>query len=422
MRERLVAALVGTVLVVVTVMAVVRAYALAGVIEEQARATLDRSLTMATVAVAERLQAREPVTAPFLDALADDAVAITWTRPDGSAVAGGVRIGATDDEYAASRTLPRDRGTLTVVRPTADVARHISDALLEIVVLAIALLAAAAGAGWALARHLARPFQELADVARGLARGRTAVTVPHYAVAEAEAIGAALREQRVRLDGLLEREREFASSASHELRSPITALRLQVEGLESHPGLPPDARADVDDLRRGLGRLSAAVRDVLDGAGAGHGHSPGPATPVAAAPLVAEAVQRVTPRRARARVRIEVPDDAALRVPADPFVDVVVALVTNRLGSGGGGVAVTLADRGTHAELVVAEEGVRRGAAGVAPATTLPAELAPVAAAAERFGARLLLADPPTVGYRLVLPRAVGPGEAAEAAPGRRLS
>lgn len=400
MRERLVAALVGTVLVVVVVMAVVRAYAVAGDLERREQATLQRSLAMADVAVHERLDGGGRVTPAFLTALSDDVVAISYQTPEGDSVTGGVPVAASDRQYAASSTLG-DGALLTVVRPSADVSRGISEALLPLVLLALGLLVVAGIAGWLLARRLARPFQELADAARGLARGHAHVVVPHYDVAEAEAIGTALREGLARLDGLLEREREFAVSASHELRSPITSLRLQVEGLGLHPGLPDDARTDVDGVLRGIDRLSAAVAEVLDVARL---QRSGETATVDAAPLVAEAVRRVTPRRARRRVQQRVADGMLLRVPVDPFTDVVAALVSDCVRHGTGRVLVEAADRTSHVEIVVADEGPRRGVRDGGHAAPTAATWGSLVTAAESFGARLLVADEPHHRFRLLLP------------------
>jgi signal transduction histidine kinase len=403
MRERLVAALVGTVLVVVVVMAVVRGYTLAGEMRDEAHRTLDRAAATAVVAVDERLRSGRPVDGAFLDGLSGGAVAITYRSGGDGAVTGGAPIPGSDGEYAVTRPVGHG-ATLTVVRPSADVEDQISSSLLRIVVLAIALMLLAALTGWWLSRQLARPFQELAGVARALARGRTDVRVAHYDVAEAEAIGTALRDGLARLDGLLDREREFAVTASHELRSPITALRLQVEGLGLHPALPEDARADVDDVLRGLDRLSTAVLDVLNVARI-HRGADEPA--VDAGALVAEAVGRVTPRRARRRVEQRVADGVLLPLAADAFTDVVHALVTDSLRHGAGPVVVELTDRGSHAELVVADGGPRRCAPDVLHADLSPGlspALVPALAATEAAGGRLFVADEPTHRYRLLLP------------------
>ncbi|WP_076262943.1 sensor histidine kinase [Intrasporangium flavum] len=401
MRERLVAALVGTVVVVVAVMGAVRAYATAGEIERSAQATVERSLTMAGVAVDERLHGGRPVTSDFLDALSGDVVGLRYRPRQGAAVTGGLAVADSDREYAASATRP-DGAELTAVRPADDIGRRISDALLPLVLLALGLIAAAAVAGWLLARHIARPFQQLADAARGLARGRAGVAVPHYGVAEADAIGTALREGLSRLDRLQEREEQFAVTASHELRTPITALRLRVEGLALDPDLPPAARTDVDELGRGLDRLSTAVVDVLDAAPSRRDRVV-PAVP--AEPLVAEAVQRVSPWRARRRVRPDVDGGVQVGVPADAFTDAVTALVEDCARAGRGSVGVGLVDRGSHLELTVTDEGPRRGEPDLLHADTAPPPLASVVSTVESFGGRLFVTDAATHGYRLLLPR-----------------
>ncbi len=401
MRERLVAALVGTVVLVVVVMTVVRAYALAGEVERTAHATVERSLTMATVAVDERLAAGRPVTPEFLTALSSGVVSIRFQPAGGTPVTGGPPVSATDREFARSTSRP-DGSQLTVVRPAEDIGRRISDVLLPLVLLALGLVLAAAAAGWVLARRLSRPFQQLAVAARALARGRTGVEVPHYGVPEAESIGAALREGLSRLDRMHEREQQFAVNASHELRSPITALKLRVEGLGLHPGLPDDARAEVEELHRGLDRLSNAVVEVLESA---RDERDAGAKAVDATPLLTEAVERLGPRRVRRRVEVTAPGGVLVDVPADPLTEVVAALLDDCVGTGTGTVRAEVTDRGTHVEVVVSDEGPPRATPDLVHPDSAPRHLAAAARTAESFGGRLMVADAPTHRYRLLLPR-----------------
>jgi signal transduction histidine kinase len=401
MRERLVAALVGTVVVVVVVMTVVRAYALAGEVERTAHATVERSLTMASVAVDERLAAGRPVTPEFLSALSSGVVNLRFQPAAGAAVAGGPAVSATDREFALDSTRP-DGSQLTVVRPADDIGRRISDVLLPLVLLALALVLAAAAVGWVLARRLSRPFQQLAVAARALARGRAGVDVPHYRVPEAESIGAALREGLARVDRMHDREQQFAVTASHELRSPITALKLRVEGLGLHPALPDDVRAEVEDLQRGLDRLSAAVVDVLESARDERGTG---AKAVDATPVLAEAVERLGSRRVRRRVEVTAPGGVLVDVPADPLAEVVAALLDDCVGAGTGTVRAEVADRGTHVEVVVSDEGPPRGAPDLVHPDSAARHLTAAVLTAESFGGRLMVADAATHRYRLLLPR-----------------
>lgn len=62
-----------------------------------------------------------------------------------------------------------------------------------------------------------------------------------------------------RLESTLQREREFASDAAHELRTPISALRLQVDNLV---GLVDDA--DIGALGATTDRLEHIVEQILD--------------------------------------------------------------------------------------------------------------------------------------------------------------
>lgn len=55
-----------------------------------------------------------------------------------------------------------------------------------------------------------------------------------------------------------------AASASHELRTPITALRLSLEDLTLWDATPPAVRAELESALREVERLSTAVTRVLE--------------------------------------------------------------------------------------------------------------------------------------------------------------
>ena len=87
--------------------------------------------------------------------------------------------------------------------------------------------------GYVAARQLARPLEQLADAAGALGRGRFDLDLPKTRMPEAQAIGSALRTSAVQLESRIRRERSFSEQASHELRTPITTLRLELEDLTS---------------------------------------------------------------------------------------------------------------------------------------------------------------------------------------------
>ncbi|MGH3413507.1 MAG: sensor histidine kinase [Marmoricola sp.] len=304
-------------------------------------------------------------------------------------------------------------GRVTLLRSGHTVSRQVSEALLPLVLLA-ALLA------FLLARWLARPFQQLADVAGQLGRGRFDVDVPHFSVPEAERIGAALRSGSRQLDERLRREREFAANASHQLRTPITALRLELEDLTLWPATPPDVTEQLHQSLGELDRLSTAIDQLLDLA---RGQRLGDATDLDLAALVTDITSRWQPQLASLERTLRVTTGAdegvvPARLVPGPVTQILDVLLGNAMVHGTGTVTVTTQRLADHLRVTVADQGTRsfgnevfgRGtssgaaAAGVATSghgigLTVAAELA------ESLGGHLSLAETPTTSFVLMLPR-----------------
>ena len=71
-------------------------------------------------------------------------------------------------------------------------------------------------------------------------------------------VGLVLNDTVATLDALLRSQREFVADASHQLRSPLAALRLRLENLERDHGDSPDLAAATAEVRR-LGHLTDAL-------------------------------------------------------------------------------------------------------------------------------------------------------------------
>ena len=130
-------------------------------------------------------------------------------------------------------------------------------------------------AGWVAARALSSPFQKLAVAAGALGRGRFDLELPKTRMPEAVAIGKALQTSATQLESRISRERDFAEHASHVLKTPLTALRLELEELTLRDDVPDDAKAaatrcigSVDDVNRSAGELVALSRrgNLVEGA------------------------------------------------------------------------------------------------------------------------------------------------------------
>lgn len=164
------------------------------------------------------------------------------------------------------------------------------------------LLGGTALAGDRIAARLSRSVRDLADVAERLGSGDLAARAEPSGPAEIASVGAVLNGLGDRVAGLLADERELVADLSHRLRTPITALRLDVDMLAD-----PDER---DRMAAHVDGLVGAVDTVIHAA-----RSHAPRTPEvcdAAAVVRARATfwEVLTTHEGRP-LRVDVPPDAA---------------------------------------------------------------------------------------------------------------
>jgi signal transduction histidine kinase len=159
----------------------------------------------------------------------------------------------------------RVSGAVRAERSAAAVMRHTHSAWLRLAGLAGVILLLALTAAVALGRRLAVPLERLAAAARRLGDGDFATRAPHAGVAELDAVGAALDTTARRLDDLVSREREFTADASHQLRTPLAALRIELEAMELRGDSSPELAAalqEVERLQTTIDTLLAIARDA----------------------------------------------------------------------------------------------------------------------------------------------------------------
>jgi signal transduction histidine kinase len=159
----------------------------------------------------------------------------------------------------------RVNGAVRAVRSDHAVDRRVHRAWLALVALAAGVIAAAALAAVLLGRRLARPMERLATSARRLGEGDFGARSAPSGVPEADAVGRALDATAQRLHDLVSREKAFSADASHQLRTPLAALRLELESIELRTENTPElARAleQVDRLQGTIDTLLSVARDA----------------------------------------------------------------------------------------------------------------------------------------------------------------
>lgn len=411
MRERLVAALVGMTVAVIALYGIPRAYLLADFVHQNETRKIERSVALMAVLVQARTDNEAPVTEDYLLPLLKEAEGIRYVGPDGTVVSVGITPARTDD-IVETRALPGG-GSITLARSGALVDQRVSEALLPLVLLGLLLVAVSAVAGFWMARRLSRPFRQLASAASDLGHGRfDEVDVPHFGVPEAEQIGSALRSSADKLATLVRREREFAVNASHQLRTPVTALRLELEDLSQWPETAPPVATELRNALSELDRLSDAITDLLDLA---RGLRQRESVDVDLLELVDQSVQRWQPQLEGRGRRVERSGAAEVRSRTSPgaVAQVLDVLIENACSHGQGVVTVEAGASATHVFVRVTDEGkgrlgpevFRRGVSG-AGGTGVGLALARELALAE--GGRLDLEQLPETSFVLRLPREPG--------------
>lgn len=157
-------------------------------------------------------------------------------------------------------------GALVVAKTKTEL-RHRWVTLLKL--LAVSLvggLLVAAGLAWYLSRRITKPVLGLSRAADEIAEGRYDVAVPEVpGRGEIGHLADRFREMASRLAETVELERNFLMSVSHDLRTPLTAIRGHVEALREGVVTDPEAKqASLDVIAAESERLERLVGDVLD--------------------------------------------------------------------------------------------------------------------------------------------------------------
>lgn len=222
------------------------------------------------------------------------------------------------------------RQAFILLRPTDLVASAWRPHLHGLVIGAVAAGVLAALAALLLARAIARPVRRVAEASRTLAAGRSPAPVPVEGASELAVLASSFNDMAVQLQKARAVERQFLLSVSHELKTPLTAVRGYAEALVD--GTVTVAEA-AETIAHEAERLERLVRDLLDLARMNRSEFSIRREPIDLADAAKEAVRRYEPQAHAFAVELEAV--ASERAPAlgdaDRALQVVSNLVENAL-------------------------------------------------------------------------------------------
>ncbi|MFE7760698.1 sensor histidine kinase [Streptomyces sp. NPDC057438] len=170
--------------------------------------------------------------------------------------------GTTSTAAATAATTGTAQGAVRVTLPTTMVHARVFAVWLLLVLAGLAVLTAVAAVAFAFARWTGRPIRQLEEATHRLAEGGTATcVVVTSGPPEVRSLAAAFNTTAARLEHLLASQRAFAGEASHQLKTPLAALRLRLENLE--PDIARRARPSLDAAVTETDRLARMVEGLL---------------------------------------------------------------------------------------------------------------------------------------------------------------
>ncbi|MGI8899892.1 MAG: histidine kinase dimerization/phospho-acceptor domain-containing protein [Nocardioides sp.] len=335
-----------------------------------------------------------------------------------AALAGTTTRGTTGGDLVVAVPVSEDRAVIAVVRAATPRSQVYGRTLTTWLIMA-GLAMAAVAFTWVVARRqaarLAAPLEALAGAADALGVGDFGARTEPSGIAEIDTAGRSLNRTAHRLDALLTRERAFSADASHQLRTPLTGLRLHLETAQDPSGSAEQTAQAIQAALTGVDRLERTIDDLLSLT-----RRPQEGQPLEVPGLLDQIrAGWHAPLAAQGRpLRLRPEPDLPATVAAPAAVRQILAvLLDNALRHGRGAVTVTVRDAGEILAIDIDDEGAGLNDP-IAPERVPPAGphgrgLDLARSLAEGEGGRLIC-QPGSALFTLLLPAHPGQGETVE--------
>ena len=330
-------------------------------------------------------------------------------------------------------------GAVRVTQSVDAIDRRVRRDVLGLIGIGLIALVLGLAFAWFLAGTLARPLQRLAATARRVEAGDLGARAEPEGSRENKEVAHAFNDMTERLEQVLVAQREFVANASHQLRTPLTGLRLRLEAASLKAG--PELVGELDAAEREVERLARLLTALLTLAR--EGDRPPARQVISAAEALERALERWEERAAQGGHALELDcrDPGLAAVSEEDLAIVVDNLVENALvySPEGGTVTLECGREGPEVVVAVSDEGpglkpgeedqvferFARGSSGQgAPGTGLG--LAIVATLARRWGGSARISNRASGGARAEVRFPAAPGSLQtpnrsldEALPGR---
>lgn len=220
---------------------------------------LEREADAAAGAVDDRLERRQRISPDLLRRFVPPSHRITVSTRSGQQISTGPSSGGRVMVVHAGSAYG---GSVIAEAPMRELDQRVHHEWLLVAALGLGGVLTAVALAAVQARRLARPLEAIARRSAQLGDGDFSVRMGRFGVPEIDAVAQGLDTSAARIAELVAREREFSANVSHQLRTPLTALRLRIEEAGGEAD-PMGRRRELDAALAETDRLETTIGDLL---------------------------------------------------------------------------------------------------------------------------------------------------------------
>jgi signal transduction histidine kinase len=150
-------------------------------------------------------------------------------------------------------------GVVLVTLSPTELRQGLAPRLAAIAAVSFVLLAISGAAAWWLARRTVAPLIDLERTANAIAGGNLDARAEASRITEIDNVGVALNRLATRVQELLHEEREYTAELAHQLRTPLTALSVDVDAVADR-GVREQLEDDVLSVHRMVDEIITTAR------------------------------------------------------------------------------------------------------------------------------------------------------------------
>ncbi|MFJ4842301.1 ATP-binding protein [Streptomyces sp. NPDC088746] len=353
MRRRLINSTLAVVLVVIAVFGVSLVIVETRTISNSAQESVDSEAFRLISVVESRLLGAERITPQVLAEQVDPSRYARVEIPGRAAIEVGER--PTDGNAIRSTETGEQGEKVTVEEDRSAVTREVGRTLLIIGAVALLAIISAVLLAVRQADRLTSPLTDLAETAERLGSGDPRPRHKRYGVTELDRVADVLDSSAERIARMLTAERRLAADASHQLRTPLTALSMRIEEI-SVTDDPDTVKEEANIALTQVERLTDVVQRLLTNA---RDPRTGSAVVFDLDEVVKQQIEEWRPAYRSAGRAVVCSGKHGLEAVGTPgaVAQVLAALIENSLMHGGGTVALRTRVTGNQVVVEVTDEG-----------------------------------------------------------------